>query len=583
MTDRPGSPPPASAPPAAPQPATPQPATPQPAAVASDQQHEPSVGAAVTLAPVADPSVLTASSDRADEGWRRLSVRMLLVHPIQEVRRALVPLLVLIVFGRGDRHLWPYAAVLIVVAIGLIRWLTTTYRVTPTQVQVRRGLLGRSTLSVPRDRVRTVDLTSHLMHRVLGLARLTIGTGQTDRKKDDALRLDALTTQAAVRLRDELLHDRPVPGRPAGPAQPAPAGAIHSVRPAVRLIARLNPAWVRYAPFTLSGLVTVGVFAGFLANVVNQARINPANVTVVHKAGHELSSLPIVAAVVVVLLIVIVVVALLSAGGYILAFWNFRLTREGGTLHVARGLLTTRATTIESRRLRGAEISAPLLLRWVRGARAIAITTGLRVGRGAERGGSVLMPAAPVAEVERVVGEVIGTPDPARVELRRHGRRARRRRFNRALLVTAAIAAILVVLWQFANWPAGFPIGGGVLVVLAVPVAYDRYRNLGHALSGPFLVTRAGSLVRRRYVLDTAGIIGWNEYMSFFQRRAGLVTLVATTAAGRQHYQVVDLDQRDATALAEAATPGMLAPFLRAEPPIPQSEPPIPQSEPPLR
>ena len=70
-------------------------------------------------------------------------------------------------------------------------------------------------------------------------------------------------------------------------------------------------------------------------------------------------------AVLIVFLVIIVIVALLSAGGYILQFWGFRLSRQGDTLHVSRGLLTTRQTTIEERRLRGAEISEPLLLRWV--------------------------------------------------------------------------------------------------------------------------------------------------------------------------------------------------------------------------
>jgi putative membrane protein len=527
-------------------------------------------------APPIDPGVLTASSDRADEGWRRLSVRMLLVHPIQELRRAVIPLVVLIVFGRGDHNLWPYAAVVIVIALGLIRWFTTTYRVTPTQIQVRRGLLGRSTLSVPRDRVRTVDVTSHLMHRMLGLARITIGTGQTDRKKEDGLRLDALTTEAAVRLRNELLHEgrstvgsRAANGGSTGVATGVAIGGTVGdtvgggfAAPSRRLIARLDPAWVRFAPFTLSGLVTIGVFAGFLANLVNQAHVNPANVGAVRTASDDLAKLPLVFAVLVVLLIVIVIVALLSAGGYLLAFWNFELTRDGGTLHVTRGLLTTRATTIEARRLRGAEISEPILLRRVRGARALAITTGLRVGRGAERGGSVLLPAAPAKEVDRVVADVIETSAPTSVTLTRHGPRALRRRVNRAMLVTGVLTAVLGVLWWLANWPIGFPIAGVVIFLLALPVALDRYRNLGHALSDGFLVSRQGSLVRRRYMLATAGIIGWNEQMSFFQRRAGLVTLVATTAAGRQHYDVLDLAQPDAIALADAATPGLLTPFL---------------------
>jgi hypothetical protein len=57
------------------------------------------------------------------------------------------------------------------------------------------------------------------------------------------------------------------------------------------------------------------------------------------------------------IVVAVLVVTLLSTIGYVLAYWGYRLTRHaGGTLHVARGLLTTRATSIEERRLRGAEI-----------------------------------------------------------------------------------------------------------------------------------------------------------------------------------------------------------------------------------
>jgi putative membrane protein len=511
--------------------------------------------AGVSIEPTAaDRAVLTATDDRPDEGWRRLSPRMLLVHPIQEIRRSLIPLIAVVVIGSssGDHSLWPLIGVAVVVGVGMIRWFTTTYRVTPTQVQVRRGLLGRSTLSVPRDRVRSVDVTAHLMHRLLGLARLTIGTGQSDRKKDDGLRLDALTAAAAQRLRDELLHHRDLTPEQATADAPRPEQPI----------AVLLPAWVRYAPFTLSGLVTLGIVAGFLANFINQARVNVTKVGAVRTARDDLSGLPVAVAILVVVLALIAVVVMLSVGGYILSFWSFRLSRQGGTLHVTRGLLTTRATTIESRRLRGAEYSEPILLRWVHGARATAITTGLRVGRGAERGGSVLLPPAPAPEVARVVSDVIGSPDPVTVVLTRHGPRATRRRFNRALLVTVLLAAILVVLWRWAGWPAYLPIGALALIVIALPVAADRARNLGHALVDGYLVTRLGSLIRRRYMLATDGIIGWNEKRSFFQRRAGLVTLVATTAAGRQHYAVLDIPQADATVLADAATPGLLTPFL---------------------
>ena len=132
---------------------------------------------------------------------------------------------------------------------------------------------------------------------------------------------------------------------------------------------------------------------------MNEAHVDPGSSgrcsTLLDRWEH--AAVPVEIAVVAAVLLVAVAIA--STLGYVLAFFGFRLTRNSaGTLHITRGLITTRAITIEERRLRGVEISEPLLLRAVRGARCLAITTGLRVGRGAERGGSLLLPPGPRAE-----------------------------------------------------------------------------------------------------------------------------------------------------------------------------------------
>ena len=72
----------------------------------------------------------------------------------------------------------------------------------------------------------------------------------------------------------------------------------------------------------------------------------------------------------------------------------------------------------------------------------------------------------------------------------------------------------------------------------------------------------SGTLRGRRDVLQRTGIIGWNIEESFFQRRAGLCTLVATTAAGKQQYAAIDVPEATAIALANAAVPGLVEQFL---------------------
>ena len=100
------------------------------------------------------------------------------------------------------------------------------------------------------------------------------------------------------------------------------------------------------------------------------------------------------------------------------------------------------------------------------------------------------------------------------------------------------------------------------LLAAAVLLALDRYRGLGHARTARHLVTRMSGLRRRTVALQCDGVIGWTFRQTVFQRRAGLVTAEAVTAAGRGGYPVLDAGAADAVALADAVTPGLLAPFL---------------------
>jgi len=493
----------------------------------------------------------TGGPDLDTDGWQRLSPRMLAVHPFRELLRALPLLAGILVAGStsGRGGLWSLFGVGVMVVIGLLRWFTTGYRITAGQVQLRRGLLQRRVVGVPLDRVRTVDITASALHRVPGRVRVTIGTGRSDLKKNDDLRLDGLSASAASLLRDELLR------------REAPTGSP-SLVPDEELV-RAPRSWVRYGPFTLSGFIALAVIAGFTSRILSEARLDPTRLALVHGGLAGLGRLPLWLDAGGLLLACLVVVGCASTVGYVLAFWGFRLSRQAsGALHVTRGLISTRATTIEGRRLRGVEISEPLLLRAVGGARCIAIATGLRVGRGAERGGSLLLPPAPRAEARRVAALVLGTSEPVTHPLAAHGSRARRRRFTRAALVCAPVVVVLLLLWRLVGLPPWTWVASLALFPIGAALAADRYRNLGHALVGRTVVTSLGSLARRRWMLATDGIIGWNLDRSFFQRRSGLATLVATTAAGRQQYRIEDVTLGEALRVADEAVPGLLTPFL---------------------
>jgi putative membrane protein len=498
--------------------------------------------------------------------WERLDARMLLIGPTRVVRQFAIPFIVALVGirtsdGGFGTVLLPFL-VLGALVLGALPWLTTYFRRTDTQLQVRRGLLRRTIVTAPLDRVRSVDLESPLLHRMLGLTTVTIGTGVDDTR----IVLDSLARTRADRLRVELLQRAPVvvPGPlpdtdPEATAQTDPfADPLAAPRPSAPTaeeLARIDWSWLRFAPFSLSRLVVVAAAFGALSQVFDNLPLDRAD-----DAWQWLGSqaLPVLLTGVAVACLVGWVV--ISVGGYVLRWWDLRLVREGGNLRLTAGLFTTRSTSVEEARVRGVLLTEPVLLRAVGGAELSTLATG--VGSG---GVTKVLPPCPLPVATRVGTAVLEDARPLALPLLPHGNAARRRCHWRAQRPTLALLVATPIAW-IAGAP-GAVVALGLVVVALLAVAgvatgVASYRHLGHALAPGHLVSGARSLQRSRTVLERDGIIGWVVRQSWFQRRVGLATLVATTAAGPESVVVVDLPLAQAVALADAATPGMLSEVL---------------------
>ncbi|MFP5022801.1 PH domain-containing protein [Pseudonocardia phyllosphaerae] len=527
----------------------------------------------------------------ADEGWRRLPVQMLLVSPVTALLRLVPALAVVVIFGVGRGHLvqvWiALGAVVLALGSGAVRWRTTRYRVTPDRVELHSGLLNRQRRSVPRDRIRTVDLTAPLLHRLVGVSVVKVGTGQSA-GKESRLDLDAVTTGEAEHLRRELLATGPAE-RPASGTAPGSA----TEPPPARVLDRLDWSSLRYAPLTISSLAAVGALFGAGWNMLRDADIDPTALPVAGQVAGRLSTAPLWAAV---LILVAVLLVLMVAGSLVLfveRWWGFLLTREAdGTLRVKRGLLTRRSLSVSEDRLRGVRVTEPLLVRALgRGAQAGALTVGLGredgeakgggdsgalgppvrrghahlvAARAAQRDTGPAAPAPATAALDTAAPAAAASDAPVPpvtdVPLVPHPKAARTRRLVRAVVPSLVLPAAALVLLAAGGpvWP--LPVAC-VAVLCAVPLGLDRYRALGHRLDDVHLVARRGSLARTTTALRREGVIGWRLRQSLFQQRVGVVTLEATTAARGGALVVCDVSPADAVALMTAVTPAAAGGF----------------------
>jgi len=500
------------------------------------------------------PARATETPPQQTEG-QRLDPRMLLVHPIRELMRFFPALIGLFVAGAatGRGGWFQLAAIVLPIGLGLARYYTTRYRIHADRVELKRGLLSTHILSTPLDRVRTVDLTASPIHRILGLSTIRIGTGTAAKLGEDGLDLDGLPAERARALRAQLLTSiAPAPAADPETGEPAP------IVGGERLVARFEPGWLRYAPFTSAGFVLVAGILGVASQLLDGLGLfDDLDGEAIDRTLTGLGALVVLPTA---LIAIGLLVTFFSVLGYLVTNGNFALshTLPDGSWHVRRGMLTTRETSLDDDRLRGVAIGEPWGLKLVRGGRLSAIVTGLDRS---ESGSSALLPPTPRALVDRVAADVIGTSGPVHTPLADHGPRARTRRYTRALLPALFIAALPVVLAVGTDlgWFAALAVP---TLLLGLGLGFDRARSLGHALVDGWLVARSGSLMRKRELLAADAIIGWNLRSTWFQRRAGLATLVATTAGGSQSVTVLDVPEAAAIDVASAAVPGLLDQFL---------------------
>jgi putative membrane protein len=506
------------------------------------------------------------------EGYVRLSPRKLLLDPVKAIGQAIVPLVVALVgISQSDTRFWPVILPVAVVGplvLGALPWLTTHYRLTETQLQVRRGVLNKTTSTAPLDRVRSVDLEASLLHRILGLQKVQIGTGVDD----DRITLDALAAPDAHALRTTLLTRRAVTEQRATEQRVAersvadqPTGLdeavdlplpppVHPPAPAVPLAA-IDWSWLRFAPFSLGRLVLLLGGLGVLSQLADELPIwNEETAT---SAWAWLTQFALVAIVLVLLVGGLALWLVVSVAGYVLQWWDFRLVREHGSLHLTSGLVTTRSITVEEAKVRGVELTEPVLMRLVGGAELATLATGV------ENGVTQVLPPCPRGVAVAVGEAVLERPGPLTSPLVEHGPRARRRAWFRQLRNALDLVVLLGVAWWWFDlgwwWLTAI---AAALLAIAAAAGEASYRHLGHALTPDHLVAGGGTFARERTVLETDGIIGWVVAQSWWQRRIGLADLTATTAAGTERVVVHDVRLDVAVALADRATPGLVTPFL---------------------
>lgn len=531
--------------------------------------------------------------------WRRLSLRMVpaaLIRAVLGLIPAALAYFLLGDTGTGSLIALGIGALSLLGPVGyVLRYLRFRYRIVGGELQVTSGLATRTVQRIPLHRIRTVDISAKPVLRIFSLALLTIGTGQQVESGAGALSLDAIRGHEAAQLRAELLAgarraaaargestpiDGAVPidaastgaeappeaapahspddGAPALGAQAHAAGveapAAEPAPPGERTVLRMDWTWLRYRLFSAWTVVVPMIIVGFAFQFGPLIGIEP-------ETWFDWFFTSVVGAVPPVVWVAVLIVAVLIIGGiggslqFVEAWWGYRLVHEPeGRYLVRRGLLTTRSLTIDPERLRGVTLTEALTTRLLRGATLAPIVTGISMAQQMSESGAMTPTTSRIASI-RLAEALLGEPVLAQERLApgwlvAHPPAARRRIVVRYQLWNLVLAIGLGAAWWFWSWTPWLLLAPAVLAVLLVPAAVANGRALGHRIHDGSLTARRGFFWRRTDVVQLRGISGAHVTQSILQRRLGLASVVATTAAGEKHYTVVDVALGTAAELA---------------------------------
>lgn len=470
------------------------------------------------------------------------------------------------------------AAVVILAACLLLSfavWRARTWELTAEGIRLCWGLgwgpFSRRSLTIPYEHIHTVSMNSSLLDRVFGLIALDLDTGAAA-SEGDASKISGLRAGEADVLRAELFRrKRAAAGQvKEGEKDVAPADAAPT---AERPLATFSLAG-RELVLAAASQMSAGGQAIALVVLLGNAVTALSEWGLLDLSGQGSELVAGFGATLVPMVLGFLVVALLLGAAVsfvvnLVRYAGYRVERYADRVVVEHGLLSRSSRALAAGRVQYVAVRQGILRQLIGYAEVTAQVVAAPGEKDGEPSGSVLLhPFIRMGEVDAFLAEVL--PDYAgvlcRVELGRLGPVARRRAVVRAVIWWPfATAIFLGAQWLFglsgllesAGWLLEpLIVAAAVLsAVLLVGLVVDALRAWGAARYGHTareLVLVTGGLTRLTVIAPRVRLQRMEVRANPFQRRAGVATLSARTAAG-------DADGLELRDLPEEAADELLA------------------------
>lgn len=480
----------------------------------------------------------------------------------------------------------PYAALLIplaflvVAAVAVLRWWFFRFRIEEDRIRIRQGLIEKTAVDLPFDRIQGINVQQRPVDRVLGLATVRLDTAGSETAEGQ---LPCVRRELAEDLRARIrpgargaVYGRPETGdrAPSGAADAddsvgrAPAAQVREARAdperrrtetllrlgigdmfriglgrdnillAMMLIAA---AWRRPRELPYRIAETFGFSEDLVRPALETAEATLARIDALGDStftgGIVLTALAVVLA--------------LGIGAAFLRYFGFTLWREGTAYRSRGGLLTRREVVVETAKIQQLTLSQDMLLRMLKRFRLRvhpAVDAHASQHHDVPRVLEVPLLEAPLAREMR--RSVFGDEGGGLILLPKSGdfRRVSPHYIQAELLRLGVVPALAgaIVLMPVTGltkvWAVLAGIWCGAWIVCGGLTAWQRWRRLGYAYGDDGMARRGGFVGRRVDAFLFRKVQSVSLKRSPLERRQGLATLAVELASDTVTVPYIDQD-----------------------------------------
>jgi len=420
----------------------------------------------------------------------------------------------------------------------VLQYLRFSYRITPKQIVIQKGVFRRQNRSIPIERIQNIQIERNLVARLIGLAKVTIETAGSS-STEGSLEYVGLNDAHEIRQAVRSFQHRPTSDTPEAPAEASPSETLFSMALPRVLLSGAFRFSLFYIVLVFSALQLVNPEVVVQRILRSQGRIDQITET--------MAANPI--------LTVLVTIVVAGVFGWISGilihlarYYGFQLWLDDDKLRKRHGLFTVTEGTIPLKKVQALILRTNPFMRAFGWYELEVQTIGMNVD---EQGHRVIAPFAQYDDVLALADRVrsFELPDTfGSVSLL-----TIRRRFIRYSLALLAVLLPGAYYWPSSWWhPAGvaLPWWGLLLVPFLLGWAVLQYRHHGYAVRDDGLYIRRGVLSHYLWILPTEKFHVFHATASIFQQRLRLKTLFVDTAGAATfaYPEVIDLPAEEANA-----------------------------------